>query len=123
MATVTATKDNFEELVTGPGTVLVDFWATWCGPCRIFAPVFEEASERYPDLTFAKVDTEAERELAAAFGIMSIPTLMVFRDDVIVFSQPGALPAAALDQLITKVGELDMDEVHRQLAAAGQQAR
>ena len=122
MATVTATKDNFEQLVTGPGTVLVDFWASWCGPCRMFAPVFEEASERYPDLTFAKVDTEAERELSSAFGIMSIPTLMVFRDNVIVFSQPGALPAAALEQLITKVGELDMDEVHRQLAAAGQQA-
>ena len=122
MATVTATTENFSELVSGPGTTLVDFWASWCGPCRMFAPVFEAASERYPDLVFAKVDTEAEQELAAAFGIMSIPTLMVFRDDVIVYAQPGALPAASLEELITKVGELDMDEVHRQIATAGQPA-
>ncbi|HET9732138.1 MAG TPA: thioredoxin [Acidimicrobiales bacterium] len=116
MATVTATQDNFEQLVTGSDTVLVDFWASWCGPCRMFAPVFEEAAEKNPDLVFAKVDTEAEQALAAAFGIMSIPTLMVFRENVIVYSQPGALPGEALNELIAAVRGLDMEDVHRQVA-------
>ncbi|HLI53677.1 MAG TPA: thioredoxin family protein, partial [Acidimicrobiales bacterium] len=93
-------------------------WASWCGPCRAFAPVFEQASAAHPDLTFAKVDTEAEQELAARFGIMSIPTLMVFRDQILVYAQPGALPAPVLEQLITKVEDLDMDEVRRQVAEA-----
>lgn len=116
MATVTLTKENFEQTITDGGIVLVDFWASWCGPCRMFAPVFEQAAEKNPDLVFGKVDTEDQQELAAAFRIMSIPTLMVFRDNVLVFAQPGALPAPVLDDLIAKVRELDMDEVHRQLA-------
>ncbi len=116
MATVTAGKHNLEDLVTGNAVVLVDFWASWCGPCRMFAPVFEEASEQNPDLVFAKVDTEAEQELAAAFGIMSIPTLMVFRQGIVLYAQPGALPAPSLDQLIAQVRALDMAEVRRQMA-------
>ena len=113
MATKTIGKDTFEETVGSDGIVLVDFWASWCGPCRMFGPVFEAASEEHPDLTFAKVDTEAEQELAAALGIMSIPTLMVFRDQVLLYAQPGALPAPALADLITQVRALDMDEVRR----------
>ena len=116
MATVTAGKHNLEDLVTGNAVVLVDFWASWCGPCRMFAPVFEEASEQNPDLVFAKVDTEAEQELAAAFGIMSIPTLMVLRQGIVLYAQPGALPAPSLDQLIAQVRALDMAEVRRQMA-------
>jgi thioredoxin 1 len=112
VATVELTKENFTEIVNGPGTVLVDFWASWCGPCRMFAPVFEQASARYPDITFGKVDTEAQVELARAFGISSIPTLMAVRDGVVVYSQPGALPAASLEELITKVQQLDMSRVH-----------
>ena len=118
MATVKATKENFNDLVNQNGTVLVDFWASWCGPCRMFAPVFEGAAEKHPDMVFAKVDTEAEPELAGAFGIMSIPTLMVLKDQVIVYSQAGALPAHALEQLLEQVEELDMDEVRRQIAEA-----
>jgi thioredoxin 1 len=116
MATLKLGNDEFEKVISSSDIVLVDFWASWCGPCRFFAPVFEAASEQHPDIVFAKVDTEAEGELAAAFGIMSIPTLMVFRDQVLLYAQPGALPAPALEDLITKVEELDMEDMRRQLA-------
>jgi thioredoxin 1 len=116
MSTVTLTKDNFEQVVTGNDTVIVDFWAPWCGPCRSFAPTFEAASEKYPNVVFAKVNTEDEPELAGSFNIRSIPTLMVFREKVILFSQPGALPASSLDTVIQKSQEIDMAEVHRQIA-------
>ncbi|MEZ5144435.1 MAG: thioredoxin [Acidimicrobiales bacterium] len=115
-ATVELTKDNFEEIVTGNEMVFVDFWAEWCGPCRMFGPVFEQAATDNPDIVFAKVDTEAQPELAGAFGIMSIPTLMAFRENVVLYSQPGALPGSALDQLITAVRDVDMADVHRQVA-------
>jgi thioredoxin 1 len=113
VTTVELTKESFQSTVTGDGIVLVDWWAAWCGPCRMFAPVFEAASEANPDITFAKVDTEAQQELAGMAQIRSIPTLMAFRDGVLVFSQPGALPAAALDQVITAVRDLDMDQVRQ----------
>ena len=116
MATVDLTKDTFQDIITGNDTILVDFWAPWCGPCKQFAPVFESMSENHPDVVFAKVNTEEERELAGHFQIRSIPTLMVFRQQIIVFSQPGALPPASLASVIEKVGELDMDEVRRQVA-------
>ena len=111
MATVELTAENFESVIGGADLALVDFWAEWCGPCRMFGPIFEQASEQYPDAVFAKVDTEAQQELAGSFGISSIPTLMIIRDNVVLYAQPGALPAAALDELITKARELDMDEV------------
>jgi thioredoxin 1 len=117
MATVTLTAEAFEDSVLKDGIVLVDWWASWCGPCRMFAPIFEAASEEHPDITFAKVDTEAEQGLSAAAGITSIPTLMAFRDGVLVFRQPGALPAPALQQVIDAVRELDMDEVRAHIAA------
>ncbi len=118
MATINLTKNDFEETVTAEGTVFVDFWASWCGPCRSFAPVFEKVSEDNTDAVFAKIDTEAEQELAGALGIQSIPTLMAFRDGILVFSQPGALPESAFAELVGKVGELDMDEVRASIEAA-----
>ncbi len=116
MATVELTGENFESVVGSADMVLVDFWAAWCGPCRMFGPIFEKASERYPDAVFGKVDTDAETDLAQAFGISSIPTLMVIRDNVVLYAQPGALPEPALEELITKARELDMDEVRASLA-------
>jgi thioredoxin 1 len=113
MATITLTNESFGPTVERDGIVLVDFWAAWCGPCRAFAPVFEQASEAHPDIVFGKVDTEAEQQLAAAARITSIPTLMAFRDRVLVYSQPGALGGTQLEQLITAIAQLDMDEVRR----------
>jgi thioredoxin 1 len=116
MAIVNLSKDTFSSTISENETVLVDFWAPWCGPCRQFAPVFDSMSEEHPDVVFAKVNTEEERELAGHFNIRSIPTLMAFRQQIIVFVQPGALPPAGLATVIEKIGELDMDEVRRQIA-------
>ena len=115
MSTVELTKNNFEQ-VTSSGMVLVDFWAAWCGPCQWFAPVFERAAQRHTDIVFAKVDTEAQPELAAGFGIMSIPTLMVIRDKVVLYARPGALPEPALEELIAKAKAVDMEEVRRSVS-------
>ncbi|MDC4233449.1 thioredoxin [Actinomyces sp. B33] len=117
MAAITLTNDNFETTVAENPIVLVDFWATWCGPCRQFAPVFEEASKKHPDIVFGKIDTDAEQQLALAAQISSIPTLMAFRDGIAVFRQSGALPGAALEDLISQIRELDMDDVRARIAA------
>ncbi|MDH6455784.1 MULTISPECIES: thioredoxin [unclassified Streptomyces] len=117
MPTVELTKDNFEETVTGSDILLIDFWAAWCGPCRMFGPVYDKASERHPDIVFGKVDTEAQPELAGAFQISSIPTLMAVRDRTVLYSQPGALPPQALEELIAKIRAVDMDDVRRKAAA------
>jgi thioredoxin 1 len=122
MSATALTAGTFEDTVTADGIVLVDFWADWCGPCRRFAPVFEAASEQHPDIAFTKVDTEAEQGLSAAAGIRSIPTLMAFRDGILVFNQAGALPATALEQLIAGVRSLDMDKVREQLAEQNSQS-
>ena len=116
MATVELTKENFEQVVTTNPMVVVDFWAPWCGPCKGFAPVFEGASEQHEDVVFAKVNTDDEQEIAAAFGIRSIPTLMVFREKVLLFQQPGALPASALEQVLEQAKALDMAQVHKEIA-------
>ncbi len=116
MPTIDLTADVFEKTITEPGITLVDFWADWCGPCKQFAPIYEDASNSNTDITFAKVDTDAEQALAGAAGITSIPTLMAFRDGILVFAQPGALPRPALDQVIDAVRGLDMDEVRAKIA-------
>jgi thioredoxin 1 len=116
MPTVDLTLETFDDAIRDNEMVLVDFWAEWCGPCRSFAPTYSDAAEANPDMVFAKVDTEDQQQLAGAFGIRSIPTLMVFRDQVLLYSQPGALPRSALDDLIGQVRDLDMEDVHRQIA-------
>ena len=125
MATIALTKDNFEQVVNGNDMVLVDFWAPWCGPCKGFAPVFEASSEKHTDVVFGKVNTDDEQDLAASFNIRSIPTLMFFREKVILFFQAGALPGSALEQVITQGRELDMAMVHKEIADRefGQQAK
>jgi thioredoxin 1 len=117
MATIELTKDNFEQVVTGSDMVVVDFWAPWCAPCRSFAPTYEAASERHEGVVFAKVNTEEEQELAAAFNIRSIPTLMLFREQVILYAEPGALPPAALEEIVTKAKAIDMESVRKDIAA------
>lgn len=116
MATIELTSENFDEIVGGNSFVIIDFWAEWCGPCKSFAPIYESASEQHPDVVFAKVNTEEQQELAAHFQIRSIPTLMIFRDQIIIFAQPGMLPESAFNELIGKAKELDMDEVRKQIA-------
>lgn len=117
MSTINLTAETFQSTVTGEGITLVDWWADWCGPCKQFAPVYEAASDRHEDITFAKIDTEAEQELAGAVQITSIPTLMAFRDGILLYAQPGALPAEALDDIIGQVRDLDMDQVRKEIAA------
>ncbi len=116
MATLALTKDNFKETLEKDGIVLIDWWAAWCGPCRMFGPIYDKVSAKHPDVTFGKVDTEAEQELAATFDIRSIPTLMILRDRVLVFSQAGALPEASLEDLLRQVRALDMEKVRAEIA-------
>jgi thioredoxin 1 len=121
MATIKLTADNFKDTINNNDIVIVDFWAEWCGPCKSFGPTFEAASEKYPEIAFAKVNTEEEREMAAGFNIRSIPTLMVFREQVILYAEAGALPASALDQLVEQVKGLDMEAIKAEIAAEEQQ--
>ena len=122
MPTVALTGDNFQEHVEKPGILVIDWWAPWCGPCRTFGPIYDKASDRYPDAVFGKINTEEQPELAGTFGIQSIPTLMVFRDQILVFARPGLVPGEALDELLGKVKALDMDDVRRQIAEADAKA-
>ena len=119
--TVELNAQNFKQTVEAGGTLFIDWWAAWCGPCRAFAPIYEKVAENHPDITFAKINTEEQPQLAAMFGIESIPTLMVFRDRVLLMAQPGALPAASLERVVDEVKKLDMDEVRRQIAAEQQE--
>jgi thioredoxin len=118
MATIEITKENFEEIVTKNSMVILDFWAAWCGPCKAFAPAFEAASEKYPDVVFGKINTEEQQELAGHFQIRSIPNVMLFRDQIVLFSQPGAMPAAGIDSVIEQAKALDMDKVRAEIAEA-----
>lgn len=123
MATVEITKENFEEIVTKNSMVILDFWASWCGPCKAFGPTFEAASEKYPDVVFGKINTEEQQELAGHFQIRSIPNVMLFRDQVVLFSQPGSMPAAGIDSVIAQAKALDMDQVRAEIAEAEAQSR